>query len=286
MSVPQPHPGRTGHEVTRNDQPVALTPKRTDGTKPAGDAARPTQSAEDEVLIREIDEAVRQDDAAEFMKKYGPAIAGVIVVFLAAFGGWLYWQNLQESELERQSETIITALDAVEAGDFESASEQVEPLIGEGSPGARAAALFLQAGAALEQGDTARAVDLYATIAADGKIPAPLRDLARLREVASNFDERDPADAIAKLEPLARPGSTFYGSASELIAIAHLEMGNREEAGAIFAEIAQDDTLPDTLTRRAQQLAGVLGVDAIEDVEALLREEGVLPAGDGGAAAQ
>ena len=265
---------------------MALTPKRTDGTKPAGDAARPTQSAEDEVLIREIDEAVRQDDAAEFMKKYGPAIAGVIVVFLAAFGGWLYWQNLQESELERQSETIITALDAVEAGDFESASEQVEPLIGEGSPGARAAALFLQAGAALEQGDTARAVDLYATIAADGKIPAPLRDLARLREVASNFDERDPADAIAKLEPLARPGSTFYGSASELIAIAHLEMGNREEAGAIFAEIAQDDTLPDTLTRRAQQLAGVLGVDAIEDVEALLREEGVLPAGDGGAAAQ
>ena len=265
---------------------MALIPSRTGKSNKAGDPAQPNASAEDEVLIREIDEAVRQDDAAEFMKKYGPALAGVIVIFLAAFGGWLYWQNMQEAELEAQSETLITALDAVEAGDFEAASEQVQPLIAEGTPGARAAALFLQAGAALEQGETARAVDLYAMIAADEEIPAPLRDLARLREVASNFDEREPAEAIAKLEPLARPGSTFYGSASELIAIAHLEMGNREEAGAIFADIAKDDTLPETLTRRAQQLAGVLGVDAIEDVEALLREEGVLPAEDGEPAAQ
>ncbi|MEE4337223.1 tetratricopeptide repeat protein [Erythrobacter sp.] len=256
---------------------MALIPNRTDKSKTSGDPGGPAPSAEDEVLIREIDEAVRQDDAAAFMKKYGPTLAGVIVLFLAAFGGWLYWQNLEESKLEAQSETLITALDAVEAGDYESASEQVQPLIAQGTPGARAAALFLQAGAALEQGETARAVDLYAMIAADEEIPAALRDLARLREVASNFDEREPADAIAKLEPLAQPGSTFYGSAAELTAIAHLEMGNRDEAGAIFAAIAKDDTLPETLTRRAQQLAGVLGVDAIEDVEALLREEGVLP---------
>lgn len=254
---------------------MALIPGRTDRSKPAADPAAP--SAEDEVLIREIDEAVRQDDAAAFMKKYGPTLAGVIVLFLAAFGGWLYWQNLQESELEAQSETLITALDAVEAGDYAAATEQVDPLIADGAPGARAAALFLQAGAALEQGETARAVEIYGRIAADEEIAAPLRDLARLREVASNFDERDPADAIAKLEPLARPGNTFYGSAAELTAIAHLEMGNRKEAGEIFAAISKDEDLPETLTRRAQQLAGILGVDAIEDVEALLRKEGALP---------
>lgn len=263
--------------MTRNDDKVALTPSRTDKTKPENPGA-PTPSAEDEVLIREIDEAVRQDDAAAFMKKYGPALAGVIVLFLAAFGGWLYWQNLQESELEAQSETIITALDAVEAGDFAAAEEQVAGLIADGSPGARTAALFVQAGSALEQGDTARAVDLFTSIAADEAVPQPFRDLATLRAVASNFDERDPAEAIAALEPLAQPGSTFYGSASELTAIAYLEMGERDKAGEIFATIARDEDLPETLTRRAQQLAGILGVDAIEDVEALLREQGALPA--------
>ncbi|MEQ8410884.1 MAG: tetratricopeptide repeat protein [Erythrobacter sp.] len=263
---------------------MALIPGRTDKTKPAGEPgegpATPTPSAEDDVLIREIDEAVRQDDAAAFMQKYGPALAGIIVLFLAAFGGWLYWQSAEEAELEAQSETIITALDAVEAGDYAAATGQVEPLVTDGSVGARTAALFVQAGAALEQGEIERAVDLFTSIAADRKVPAPLRDLARLRAVASNFDERDPEEAIAELEPLASPGSTFYGSASELIALAHLELGNRQEAGEIFAEIAADDTLPETLTRRAQQLAGVLGVDAIEDVEALLREEGVLPEED------
>ncbi|WP_416831383.1 MAG: tetratricopeptide repeat protein [Erythrobacter sp.] len=227
-------------------------------------------SREDEILMREIDEAVRQDDAAQFFKKYGAALGGALAVLLVTMFGYWYWDSTREAELERQSEAIISALDSVDANDFAGASEKVAGLVEDGSPGARTVARFLQAGAALEQGETARAVELYAAVVADTDAPQPLRDLALIREVSANFDDREPADIIAKLEPLAVPGNEFFGSAGELVAIAHLEAGNRDRAGALFAEIAKDEDMPETLRSRARQMAGLLGVDAIEDVEQLL----------------
>lgn len=254
---------------------MARTPTETPKDEPAG------PSREDEILMREIDEAVRQDDAVEFFQKYGVTLGAVIALLLVGMFGYWWWDSSREAELEAQSEAIVSALDSVDAGDFAGASEKVDPLIEEGSIGARTAARFLQAAAALEQDEPARAVEIYAAIAADAEAPQPLRDLALIREVSTNFDDREPADVIAKLAPLAVPGNAYFGSAGELTAIAHLEAGNEAEAGALFAAIARDETLPETLRSRARQMAGLLGVDAIDDVDQLLEDEGVIPAQGG-----
>jgi len=236
-------------------------------------------SREDEILMRWIDEAVRQDDATEFFKKYGIALGAGLVLLLAGMLAYWYWDSTNEAELEGQSETIVSALDSVDAGDYPGAAEKVAPLIENGSPGAKTVAQFMQAAAALEQDDPARAVELYAAVAADPEAPQPMRDLALIREVATNFDDREPADVIAKLEGLAVPGNAFFGSAGELVAIAHLEAGNEDAAGALFAEISKDEDIPETLRSRARQMAGLLGVDAIEDVDQLLEDEGVVTGG-------
>jgi len=240
-------------------------------------------SREDEILMREIDEAVRQDDATEFIRKYGVMIGVAVTVLLAGMLGYWYWDSTNEAKLEQQSEAIIGALDSIDARDFAAADEKVAELADADTPGARTIARFLQAGSALEQGENARAVELYASIASDDAAPQPLRDLALIREVATNFDDREPADIIAKLEGLAVPGNDFFGSAGELVAIAHLEAGNRDQAGILFAEISKDEDLPETLRSRARQMAGLLGVDAIEDVEQLLEESAIaadgIPAG-------
>lgn len=232
-------------------------------------------SRDDEILMREIDEAVRQDDAAEFFQKYGVPLAGAAALLIGGMFGYWYWDSGNEAELEAQSEAIVSSLDSLEAGDLSGASEKVDGLIENGSDGARIVAQFVQAGVALEEGEPARAVELYAAIAADPEAPQPLRDLALIREVATNFDDRESADVIAKLGDLAVPGGDFFGSAGELVAIAHLEAGNTDEAGVLFAEISRDEELPDTLRSRARQMAGLLGVDAIDDVEELLEREGV-----------
>nr|WP_281501202.1 tetratricopeptide repeat protein [Erythrobacter sp. F6033] len=227
--------------------------------------------------MREIDEAVRQDDATQFFQKYGVMLGSGLALLLAAFGGYLVWDNYTESGLEAQSETLVQALDQFEGSDFAGASATVEELTSADNDGARTSARFMQAAAALEQGETAKAVELYGTIASDENAPPALRDLARIREVATNFDDREPADVIAKLKDLAVPGNPFFGSAGELTAIAQLEAGNRDAAGALFGEIAKDEELPETLRSRARQMAGLLGIDAVDDVEQLLEDQGIDP---------
>ncbi len=233
-------------------------------------------SAEDEVIIREIDEAVRKEDVTQFAQKYGLIIGGVVTVLLLGLGGYLFWDGQNESRLEGQSEAIVEALDAVQSGDFAGANEKVTPLLTSEEAGVRTAARLLQAGAALEQQDVAKAAEMYAQVVADADAPPALRDLALIREVSATFDDSEPAEVIEKLKGLVKPGNAFFGSAAELTAIAHLEAGNKSEAGALFAQISKDEDLPETLRSRARQMAGLLGVDAIEDVEKLLEDEGVV----------
>ncbi|UAB79713.1 tetratricopeptide repeat protein [Erythrobacter sp. SCSIO 43205] len=223
--------------------------------------------------MREIDDAVRQQDTVQFFQKYGVALGSAVALIIVGMLGYWWWDSTSEAALEEQSEAIVSALDSVEANDFAGAEEKVDGLVDDGSVGARSMARFLKAAAAIEQGETDRAVELYASIVADEEAPQSLRDLALIREISTNFDDRKPADIIAKLEGLAVPGNPYFGSAGELVAVAHLEAGNREEAGALFSAISQDETVPDTLRNRTRQMAGLLGVDAIVDVNELIKDQ-------------
>lgn len=228
------------------------------------------KTAQDEVLMREVDDAVRQDRYADFGQKYGKIMLAVIVLGLVAFGGYLFWDSRQEAAMERRSETLVSALDQIEAGNLSTGSERLDPLVAEAQGGSKAAAQMLQAGIALEQGNNTEAARIFAAIAANENAPEAMRQLATIREVATRFDTMEPQQVIDRLGPLAVPGNPWFGSAGELVALAHLEAGNRRAAGTLLGEIAKADAVPETLRSRARQLAGLYGVDAIEDVDALL----------------
>lgn len=231
---------------------------------------QPKRDREQEMLMREVDEAVRTDEALGAAKKWGLPVGVALAVGLAAFGGWLYWKNTSEAELESQSETLVTALDELEAGNAELADEELAALAEEGNPGARASAAMIRAGIALQQGRVDEAVALYQRVADDADAPGPLRDAATLRAVAANFDQREPQEVIDLLGPLATPDSAWFGSAGEMVAMAYLAQGREDQAGPLLASIAKDEAVPQSLRARTRQLAGVLGYDAIEDVEETL----------------
>ena len=249
---------------------MALIP---DKSKNESDKKAERAAAQEDVLLREVDEAVRQDQYADFAKRYGRPLIGAVVLGLAAFGGYLYWEHRQEQALEGHSEALMSALDQVEAGNLKSGSDKLDPLIAESDNGTRASARMLKAGIAMEQGKLDEAASLFAEVAADKDAPPSLRDLATIREVTATYDSMKPADVVARLRPLAVPGNAFFGSAGELVAIAYLEQGKKEEAGTLFAEIARSEDVPETLRSRSRQMAGLLGVDAIDDVDKLLESQ-------------
>lgn len=235
--------------------------------------------AQQDVFLREVDDALREDELRGFLTRFGKPLAGLIVVALVALAGWLWWTDSQKQAAAERSETFTMALDQLEKGRVDTAYKQLEPLAKDGKGGSQAAAAMLQAGIALEQGRKDEAVRGFAAIAANESAPKPFRDLARIREVGANFDAMKPEDVVSRLKDLAVPGSPWSASAGELVAMAHLRQNKPELAGPLFAAIAKDKEAPESLRSRARQMAGLLGVDAIDDVA---KAAGVAPAGASG----
>ena len=223
--------------------------------------------AQQDVFMREVDEALREDQLKTAMARYGVLAGIAVVALLLALGGWLWWREHQQTVAGELGEKYTVALDQIEAGQLAPASAALKPLASDGPAGVRAAALLMQAGIAAEQGRKAEAAALYAQVATDSAMPQPYRDLATIRDVAINFDALAPEVVIARLKPLAVPGNPWFGSAGELVGAAYLKQGNNDLAGGLFAQIAKDPTVPETLRNRTRQMSGLLGVDAVVDVD-------------------
>jgi hypothetical protein len=83
-----------------------------------------------------------------------------------------------------------------------------------------------------------------------------------VRGTMVNYDSMKPDEVIVRLKPLVEPGKPFFGTAGELTAMAMLAKGDRAGAGQLFAKIAADRQVPESIRNRAVQVAGSLGVDA------------------------
>lgn len=249
---------------------MALLPNRS---KTRSDRLAERKAAQDDVFVREVDEAVRDDQLAYLAKRYGLPLGIAVLIGLLAFGGWLLWQENREAAMEQHSEELVRAIDRVGAGNLDTASKALDSVIKDGNGAASASARILRAGIAIEQGRKAEAAKLFAAVAADTSAPKPFRDLANVREVAVNFDTMKPEDVVARLKPLAVPGDPWFGSAGEMVGLAYLKQGKKELAGPLFATIAKDEGLPETLRARARQLSGLLGYDAIGDVDKIVKPD-------------
>jgi hypothetical protein len=235
--------------------------------------------AQQDVFVREVDDALREDQLKEALQRHGRIAAVALGAALLALGGFLWWREHQQAVAGEAGEKFMVALDQVEAARLGPAYGALEPLAAKGPDGARTAAKLMQAGIALEQGNRAQAAKLYAEIAAGDDVPRPYRDLALIRQTAVEFDRLSPATVVTRLKPLAAPGNPWFGSAGELVGAAYLKQGRGDLAGPLFAAIAKDADVPESLRGRARQLAGMLGVDAIVDVDRALANSPVAPAG-------
>ena len=236
---------------------MALTPKNP---TPTSERIAERRAAQEQVFLREVDDALREDDAMRLFRRYGTQVGVAIFAGLAALAGWMAWNNHVTSEMGRKGEAFTIALDQIEAGRYDPAKASLDTIAAQGGAGYTAAARLVEGGVALDRKKPDDAAKIFAAVAADANAPQPYRDLATIREVAAKFDTTPPQQVIDRLKPLAVPGGVWFGSAGELVAVAELKLGRKADAGALFAAMAKDTGVPATLRRRAGQLAAELGV--------------------------
>ncbi len=219
---------------------------------------------DNEAFYREVDEELRREQMTSTWKRYGRWIVAGVLLFLGALGGFFYWQDQKRVKAGVNAETLVSAFEDVQAGKAKAAEPKLGRLAADGGPGYRAAALMTQADIAIQEGRDAAAVAAFQKVADDAELPEPYRQLAIIRRTAVDFDTVDPNVVIQRLKPLAVAGNPWFGSAGEMLALAYMKQQKPQEAARIFAAMAKDETVPASIRSRSVQMAGALGVDAVQ----------------------
>ena len=225
-------------------------------------AIKPNES---DTFLREVDEELRKDRFNRIVARYGWLIVAAVVLLLGAVGGAIWWQHRQQEQAAKQGETLLEALDAMESGNAAVAATETGELAGSDVEGYRVAALFARATAEAEAGNEAAAIATLKAIADDAELAEPFRHAALVRQTALEFDRLQPQVVIRRLGPLARPGQAWFGTAGEMVGVAHLRMRRPDLAGPLFAQIGRDESVPPSIRTRAVQMAGSLGINAMPE---------------------
>ncbi|MET0269663.1 MAG: tetratricopeptide repeat protein [Sphingomonas sp.] len=215
----------------------------------------------EETFFREVDDELRRDQLNSFWRRYGRLVAIGVAAALLALAGYLWWQHDREKRAGVDGEVLSGALRDVAENRPDAAKPALAKLADSDFAGYRATARLTSAALALDEGDEKAAVTQYGAIAADASLPEPFRNLALIRQTATDFDTLPPQTVVDRLKPLAVAGNPWFGSAGELVALAYQKMGKADLAGPLFVAMAKDKTVPETIRARAVRLAGALGQD-------------------------
>lgn len=226
-----------------------------------------------ETFFKEVEENLRRDQFQSFFKTYGAWIAAAVVLFLGAVGGWIYWEQRQQQQSAAQSEEMHAVFGDIADQQLKTVPQRLDKLDDSSNDIVKASAILAQAAIALDKNDRPAAISKYRQIAGDESLPQAYRDLGTIRVTALEFDAISPEQVIARLQPLAKAGNPWFGSAGEMTALAYLKQGKKTEAGRMFAAVAADRQVPRTIRSRAVQIAGTLGVDASASLPALEQQD-------------
>ncbi len=212
-----------------------------------------------DLLIKEVDEDLRQDELNRLWTKHGGLLTAGVVALVLAVAGWQGWQGWDAKQRQaassRYSETAVLA----EQGKRDEAAEVLGKLAAEGPKGYRLLAELRRADMAQQAGDFTGAAALYGKIAADSSVDKVYRDMSAIRAAYLVLDGGDAATIEKSVEPLAAEASSWRHSAREILALIALKRGDASRAAELFAKIAEDAAAPQGLRTRAAEMLAATG---------------------------
>ncbi len=210
-------------------------------------------------FVREVDEAVRQDQWLKLWRRYGTwliAAAATIVVGSALGVGWREYRASQRLD---EARAYAAAEQQLRTGQPAAAAKAFAELAEDAHDGFGVLARLRAAEAQAAAKDPAAAAASLAALATGSGVPAPYADLAKLMALQQRFDQTDPQTMLRELEPILASDGPWRQSALELKALAQLKMEDVAAARSTLAELTGQPNLPQALARRASTLLASLG---------------------------
>lgn len=209
-------------------------------------------------FVREVDEAVRQEEMKRLWDRYGIYIlfgAVAIVAGVAGYKGWVYWQQTQSANAGAR---FTGALTLNEEGKTEDAVTAFRDIASQGPAGYRALSLFQLAAAAVKAGKTAEAVKAYDELAADSSVDTVLRGFATIQAAMLLVDEAGLDEIKQRVGSLAEGTGPWRHSAREILGLVAYRTGDNALAESYFTRALVDPGIPQNMRRRAEMMLALV----------------------------
>jgi hypothetical protein len=210
-------------------------------------------------IFREIDEELRYEKLQRLWRRYRVVIIALVAGLILGTAGYVGWKDYAEKQAQERARAFAAALDAAAQPDDAAALAALDA-VAAGSDGYAALARLQKAAVELRSGNTAGAVAVYESLAADTSVEATFRDLAVVLLAVNSLDTGEPDELIARLAPLTADGNAWHHSARELTALLMLRKGDTAGARDLLTALSADVAAPAGLRQRAEELlAGLEG---------------------------
>jgi hypothetical protein len=211
-------------------------------------------------IFDEVEEDLRAERTRKLAQRWSGVAVGVLLVALAATGGWQAWRWHETRQAAAAAETYLTLHRSTEreGADLGTAGNGFAALSRESPTGYRTLARLRGAALKAETGDAAGAQALWNQVATDNEADPLYRDLATLLSVMNGLDSGDPAQLAARIAPLTAEGNPWRASAREAQALIALRRGANDEARRILEALAADQGAPQGVRERAQRVVAGL----------------------------
>jgi len=212
-------------------------------------------------IFNEIDEEVRREKLQKLWDRYQSYIVGGAVLLLLLVAGWRLYQWWELKRAVEASAAFNAAMTLGTEGKHADAEAAFAKIAGNSTKGYRELAR-LQAAAEIAQRDPKAAVEAFDAIAADQRMPQPMRDLAAVRAGSLLVDSESYEKVRQRLEPAAAPDRAYRNSARELLALSAWRAGDAASARKWAAAIMSDPEATQGMRERVEMLLALTAADA------------------------
>lgn len=214
---------------------------------------------ESDVLFREIEDDLRQDQANKLWTNYGKYFVGIAVAVVAGVAAFQGWQTYDLNQRQAAGETFAAAQKLIEEKKTEEALDAFSKISAEGS-GYGLLAKFRAAAIKGDTGDLDGALADYTQLASDNDVTPYYRDMAVIlgsfAELDSGASGSSLIDRAAALNDAENP---WRHSAREILGLNALKSGDNTKAAEFFKAIADDATAPQTVKARIGEMLKIIG---------------------------
>ncbi|ASQ00202.1 tetratricopeptide repeat protein [Sinorhizobium meliloti] len=213
---------------------------------------------QDDSFIREVNDELRSDQMKAVWTRFGGIIIGIAVLIVLGTVGKVGYDYWQESSSSQSGDTFLAALNLARENKSDEALAALTELEKDGYGSYPVLAQLRVATLQAQKGETDSAVAAFSEIGRDTRIPAALRDAARLRAAYLLIDAGTYEQVSSEVEQLAVPQNAMRHSAREVLGLSAYKAGDYAKAKSWFQQIVDDAQSPRGIMNRAQMLLDVI----------------------------